>query len=143
MSKTCFACDALKPLDDFYKHSRMRDGHLNKCIQCVRDYTNERRITSGEREKVLASDKKRSKTERRKKNVLEYQRCSRKRRPEAARAHNAVSNAIRDGKLKRLPCSVCGDKNSQAHHLDYTRPLYVQWLCFKHHRTRHGHLVTN
>ena len=52
-----------------------------------------------------------------------------------------VLNAIRDGKMERLSCEVCGAK-AQAHHDDYSKPLDVRWLCFKHHREHHGQIVT-
>lgn len=34
MDKKCFKCGSVKPLNDFYKHPRMRDGHVNKCKDC-------------------------------------------------------------------------------------------------------------
>jgi hypothetical protein len=61
----------------------------------------------------------------------------RKRDPVKKRAWNAVSGAIRSGKLKRQPCEICGDPNSQAHHDDYSRPLDVRWLCRAHHEEHH------
>lgn len=34
MEKICFKCNVKKPLDFFYAHPAMKDGHLNKCKEC-------------------------------------------------------------------------------------------------------------
>ncbi len=47
-----------------------------------------------------------------------------------------LNHAIRDKKIQREQCMICG-KNAEAYHPDYTKPLRVEWLCFKHHRQAH------
>lgn len=55
----------------------------------------------------------------------------------AARAHRTVARAISKGELQRLPCEVCGEPKSEAHHDDYSDALNVRWLCRKHHKEHH------
>lgn len=40
------------------------------------------------------------------------------------------------GRIRREPCQVdgCGEEKSEAHHIDYSKPFVVVWLCFTHHR---------
>ena len=49
--------------------------------------------------------------------------------------------AIKQGKLEKLPCQVCGDKKSEAHHPDYSNHLLIIWLCNKHHKMLEGNWV--
>jgi hypothetical protein len=56
------------------------------------------------------------------------------------RAHTAVYNAVRAGRLTKQPCAVCGAVRVQAHHhLGYEPDhwLDVQWLCARDHRRAH------
>jgi hypothetical protein len=61
--------------------------------------------------------------------------------PEQRRRHNARALArvywLR-GKLLQKPCRHCGDANSQRHHPDYSRPLFVIWLCRPCHLKLHA-----
>jgi hypothetical protein len=59
------------------------------------------------------------------------------------RAHWTVHNAIRDGRLTRQPCEICGAANTDAHHDDYSLPLDVRWLCRKHHGQQHRRYHAN
>jgi len=48
-----------------------------------------------------------------------------------------TNKVIKLGLLNRKPCEVCNDKKSQAHHIDYMKPLEVMWLCNNHHTKWH------
>lgn len=58
------------------------------------------------------------------------------------RARDAVSHAIRDGRLERGACEVGDDCSGpiHAHHDDYSKPLDVRWLCKRHHDAFHASL---
>ena len=53
------------------------------------------------------------------------------------RARSAVAEAIKSGRLIRKACSVCKEPKSQAHHPDYSKPLFVVWLCALCHGAEH------
>jgi hypothetical protein len=55
-----------------------------------------------------------------------------------ANARSYLNVYIRRGKISKLPCSICGDTQSEAHHNDYTKPLEVIWFCRKHHLEHHN-----
>ncbi len=42
MQKKCFVCGEQKEIDEFYKHSKMPDGHLNKCKGCCKSQSKKR-----------------------------------------------------------------------------------------------------
>lgn len=69
--------------------------------------------------------------------IMQAHRTAIARDPHKRKARNAVNNALRDGKLKRGPCEVCGSKKVTAHHEDYSKPLQVRWLCPLHHAAEH------
>jgi hypothetical protein len=35
------------------------------------------------------------------------------------------------------PCEVCGKKETQIHHVDYSKPKDIRWLCQTHHMQVH------
>jgi hypothetical protein len=140
-SKKCFKCGINKRIGMFYSHSEMGDGHLNKCKMCTKKDSKKRYHDPRFKEKIKAYDKERNKTKTRREGRHESRRRRRIRYPGKYKANQMVGNAIRDGRLKRMPCIVCGDVNSQAHHPDYRKPLFIKWLCFRHHRMEHGQLI--
>ncbi len=139
--KKCFKCSDVLPLSNFYAHSRMADGHLNKCKECTK--SDVRFTAKVNRVERAAYERDRFQTPKRKAQVKKARLRAREREPQKYKARNAVSNAIRDGRLRREPCEICGDEKSQAHHSDYSKLLEVQWLCFAHHREIEHGQVTN
>jgi hypothetical protein len=148
--KTCKSCCVEKPLDQYYKHKAMADGHLNKCIDCVKDRVKKHRDENIER--IRAYDAKRANWPRRIAARREYAKTeagklSHKkamesyvvRYPLKKAAHHLLSNAIKYGKIKRQDsCSECGSTQKiEAHHDDYSKPLDVRWLCEFCHKDWH------
>lgn len=142
--KTCFKCGIPKELDEFYKHPQMADGHLGKCIECAK--ADVLRHRAANLDTVQAYDRERGKLPHRLANVRSYHKAHpavvaqshrnyAKKYPERVAASIAVNNAIRDGRLTKQPCEVCGNSHAEAHHDDYTKPLVVRWLCNPHHKS--------
>jgi hypothetical protein len=70
--------------------------------------------------------------------ALVRNRTYRQAHPDRYAAHCAVNNAVQSGKLIKEPCEECGTTETvQAHHDDYSQPLYVRWLCVAHHTEVH------
>lgn len=142
--KQCFKCLQIKPLDDFYAHPQMGDGHLNKCKDCTKKDTMENRLDN--LEYYLEYDRQRANLPHRVTARKEYERTrpevfARLRKkwelnnPEKKKAATAVGNAVRDGRLeKKSFCELCGATGRiEGHHEGYNKPLEVIWLCKKHH----------
>jgi ribosomal protein S27AE len=141
MQKQCFKCKTIKPILEFYKHSRMADGHLNKCKECTKADVSKHRFENIE--KVRHYDRNRANYSERLKASVELTRIWRAKDKRRQKAHSAVSNAIKSGKLIRQPCCRCGEKKSLAHHEDYDKPLDVMWLCQPCHTQRHKEIKTS
>ena len=123
-------------LSKYYKHSRMKDGHLNICIDCTRKRVASHREKNIDR--IRKYDRDRGKDPARIAAAVEYNRAYRKKNKLRTRAHQMVSYHVRKGTLKRKPCEVCGKNRTEAHHPDYNYPLDVVWLCSVHHKEAHA-----
>jgi ribosomal protein S27AE len=138
--KECFKCKTVKPLSDFYKHSKMADGHINKCKECNKNDVTEHRNKN--LEKIREYDRARGKESKRIKATTEITRAWRAEDSRRNVAHSLVAKAIRNGTLVRQPCVRCAEAKSLAHHEDYDHPLVVMWLCQACHKQRHKELLT-
>lgn len=124
--KTCFKCGAEKPLAEFYRHSQMADGHLNKCKSCTKKDVRKNRADNVERFREYDR-------ERGSRQGYAYVKRYREKDPVRYRAHRIVAQALRAGRLWKSPCCLSPGCFSTfalvAHHTHYDEPLSVVWLC--------------
>ena len=164
--KTCYKCNIIKPLSEFYKHKQMGDGHLNKCKVCTKiDVTIHRseniekcraydrwRYENHPHRAELAGKWQRENPERSKESKRLWSTSNRdkikvsqsrwdKANPHKKKANRAVSNAIAGGRLTRPEsCSRCLKLcKPEAHHWSYLEEnwLDVIWLCRQCHVAEH------
>lgn len=129
--KPCFKCGVTKPLDQFYKHPKMADGHVNKCKEC-----NKKDVTLNRIDKV--DYYREYDRERGNRQSVEDLRKYRRDYPGKYRAHTALNNAVRKGLIFSEPCATCGrEEDTHGHHDDYAKPLNVRWLCPPCHKAWH------
>lgn len=146
--KNCSKCGLSKALIEFYAHPKASDGRMNRCKECAKRDARENREANIDR--VKEYDRSRGNQPHRVQARAAYQKTeayreSRKsslRRygenfPNRRKAQIAAGNAMRDGRLIRQPCLICGDR-AEAHHPDYDAPLDVVWLCTLHHKQAHA-----
>ena len=135
--KECRACKQHKPRSQFYQHKAMGDGLLSYCKDCVKARV--RRYRASNIDRIREYDRERSCLPHRVAKRLEIYRAYTVNTPERKKAHTAVGNAVRDGRLVKTPCAFCGATEAlEAHHHDYALPLDVTWLCKPCHRKFHG-----
>lgn len=139
--KYCQQCKETKPEVDFNKASQRKDGLQRMCRKCQKEYT----LRTIERKHELARIHYIKNRDAIKKKSLEYARTVEgrekcrlrslersKKEPEKKHARFTLLNAVRDKRIKKQNCVICGRK-AQAHHWNYSLPLDVFWLCPDHH----------
>lgn len=142
--KTCRICKVPKPLEQFPKRPKMKDGHRTECIECTRAAHLRRHHALMENSFYAERQRKvwRERAERARllgtaspTNRNSVKRWQVKNRHKS-RCHLAAHRAQRKGLLiKPKSCEGCGatDRPLEKHHPDYSKPLTVEWLCPKCH----------
>jgi hypothetical protein len=105
-----------------------------RCKECIKELArvNYRKSPAERR----AYEQKRQQDPARRLKKLEYQATHRAKNALKSIARIRLTTAVKFGRVIKQPCEVCGEKKSEAHHPDYTKPLDVVWLCLPHHRER-------
>lgn len=132
---TCRVCGEAKKSSDYYSYQVRKCGTVGECKECTKARVRARAMTDP---KVQEYERKRSRTPERRAHIAKTARKWNEKNPEAYKAHYLVTNAVRDGRLRKLPCLFCGAEKVHAHHRDYSKPLDVIWLCPKCHHRLHA-----
>jgi hypothetical protein len=141
MTKICKTCGDEKPDEDFYtndktckpcrcaKNRANREAKIDQ-YQAYDKARNMRPDRVAARAEYIATDE--GKAARRRASATYYFRHKDRRS-----ATVTLNNAVRDGRVTKQPCFMCGCEEVEAHHPDYSRPLDVVWLCIPHHKEIH------
>lgn len=109
----------------------MADGHLNVCMECVRkraqDYYDRRM-----QDPLFVERERQRHREKQRRARLDPDKLFKDKVRQRTAAH------VRQGRIKKRPCEVCGCEKVEAHHDDYENHIQVRWLCKKHHMAHHA-----
>lgn len=134
VTKKCTKCQIEKDLSQYY-FDKTNNRLYARCKKCFSKIIIERNCNSDMYLKYSKSEKGRQKRN-------EATKRARLKFPEKWEARKLLRLAIRRGEITKEKCRVCESANVQGHHPDYSKPLYVIWLCSKHHTEIHkGNLI--
>jgi hypothetical protein len=152
MIKQCTKCRTEKDISEFYK---TKQGYDPVCKKCKHEYylLNKEKISlrkkkkyyleAGYRDQVLLKrkeyvlkNKDKVKQAFKKWNQSDKGKMFRNKFYKRLKAYWAIKELKKKG-FEKLNCQMCGNKDSQAHHEDYNKPLEVIWLCEKCHSSLH------
>jgi len=128
MNKKCKKCSEIKDVNEFSMDGTRKDGRDPYCKKCKKESNDDRRKKYHEsilkveaerrkrrHEKILIENQRYSKTSKGKEARKRYYENN----PQKRAARNAVSVAVRSGKLpniKTLTCSVCKKSTAKQYH---------------------------
>jgi hypothetical protein len=135
-TKECRECGKEKEIDEYYVNLEMKDGHLNKCKECVKERI--RRYREKNEERIREVDKSAYENKKKKPDYHAKETARRKkwRTAEKLKAHNVVAKFLK--KNRPVLCEMCEtNKAEQAHHPDYSNPFRIVWACPRCHVRLH------
>lgn len=99
-------------------------------------------MKTSKEEKKKIKDKERNRTPERKAKLKEYRKRLLEKHPERFKAREYLNHKMKRGEIKRLPCLICNNRDTEGHHYDYEQMGKVLWLCKRHHNQLHSGVIT-
>lgn len=126
MLANCRLCKKSSPEVVLSKDGLYRGSQLYSCRSCNTERLKKYRSTPEGRRRVFAAVYR-----------------SIRNNPEKQRARTKVRQALSRGTISKPEiCLNCPEKKVEAHHVDYSQPLNVIWMCRACHRNfERAHLV--
>lgn len=132
-SKKCFKCGRVLPIDQFYKHPKMADGHLNKCKECTKKDVHRDYEKKSQDEAWMEKERARGREK--------YERLSYSSKPWNNKTRTI--NPLEPNTAKDLKRKGIDTKGKEAHHWNYNEPKSVFLLSKKAHKRIHQYIVVN
>jgi deoxycytidylate deaminase len=141
--KTCKQCQRTLSEDEFYARAAKCKNCTKAAVKARYDHlmATDPVWAAKEMDRQMLKERKRRELGKVSKETPEKAKIRLLRRnskfPHVRKAHVILGNAVRDKRVVKQPCEVCGSTIVQAHHDDYSKPLEVRWLCVPHHNEHH------
>lgn len=132
-AKTCFKCNDMKPLSEYYKHKQMGDGLLGKCKSCTKDDTKKQTELNTSTPEGLEKERERHRDKYRRLGYKEQQKEWDKNKPWK---NSNIYKGLRNKYYKDLP------REFELHHWNYNdaylKDVFI--LDIKDHKNLHNSL---
>ena len=140
IKKICFKCKIEKPLDSYYKHKQMSDGHLNKCKDCTKIDVSKRVDVLSQDESWCEKEKERNRKKYHSLNYREKHKPSYESKKSAIKRYN--DNNPEKLKAKGFSQNIKRNKGNNLHHWSYNNEHFkdIIELSVKDHNTLHRFL---
>jgi hypothetical protein len=140
--KNCFVCNKTKLIECFYKHSKMKDGHLNKCIECTKKGIRNRESELKDDPIWVEKEKKRNRDKYHRLNYRGVYKPSTERKKEIIKAyHQRFPEKALARKYTEIYLTKDSDYN--LHHWSYNQEdwLDVIQLSIADHHFLHRYII--
>ena len=128
-NKKCFKCGNILPLDCFYKHNQMKDGHLNKCIDCAKKDVTKKYFENIKIKEYVEKERIRC---REKYKRLGYVNSNKK---------EYLNKHILKSCHRFIKCRGYEIKNKELHHWNYLYPHSMFILSRRQHKLIHKNIT--